>query len=243
MAQELIWNKLQKLIESQRLPHGLALAGGSLEERRDLAHQLALVLVGEKSFAHGVLQVEPDGTQIKIEQSRQILSFLSLTSISAARVVIVEEAQLFNPQAANALLKMVEEPPKNTFFLMLTPSITLLLPTLRSRLQLFRLAFTRVELVEAEEELKSTVSHAFQGLLSRDRAAWNDLVDCVKDREVALQASRLLQRNLRASILQEKSASPTMLRLWSRAFQMEQDILGHLDRTLLFENYYYQAQV
>ncbi|MDE2779238.1 MAG: hypothetical protein OXI91_06130 [Chloroflexota bacterium] len=71
---------------------------------------------------------------IRIEQVREIESFLNLTPYEgASKVVIVDGAELMNTAAANALLKTLEEPPPDSLLLLLTASEDALLPTIRSR--------------------------------------------------------------------------------------------------------------
>ncbi|MDE2842306.1 MAG: hypothetical protein OXN21_02875 [Chloroflexota bacterium] len=71
---------------------------------------------------------------IRIEQVREIESFLNLTPYEgASKVVIVDGAELMNTAAANALLKTLEEPPPASLLLLLTASEDALLPTIRSR--------------------------------------------------------------------------------------------------------------
>lgn len=86
-----------------------------------------------KGSHESLINVAPDGTQIKIEQAREIIERLSLRSLGENRVVIIDQAQQLNPQAANALLKILEEPPAGTFFFLIAPTQSGLLPTLRSR--------------------------------------------------------------------------------------------------------------
>ena len=71
---------------------------------------------------------------IRIEQVRELESFLNLTPYEGARkVVIVDGAELMNIPAANALLKTLEEPPADSMLLLLTANEDALLPTIRSR--------------------------------------------------------------------------------------------------------------
>ena len=71
---------------------------------------------------------------IRIEQVRDIESFLNLTPYEgASKVIIVDGAELMNTAAANALLKTLEEPPPASLLLLLTASEDSLLPTIRSR--------------------------------------------------------------------------------------------------------------
>ena len=71
---------------------------------------------------------------IRIEQVRDIESFLNLTPYEGVcKVVVVDGAELMNTAAANALLKTLEEPPGDSLLLLLTASEDALLPTIRSR--------------------------------------------------------------------------------------------------------------
>ena len=85
----------------------------------------------------GVGTGDEDGTSrrdIRIEQVREIESFLNLTPYEGAcKVVVVDGAELMNTAAANALLKTLEEPPPDSHLLLLTANEDALLPTIRSR--------------------------------------------------------------------------------------------------------------
>ena len=72
--------------------------------------------------------------EIAVDDVRRLSSFLSLTAAAGAwRVVIVDRADEMNRNAANALLKGLEEPPSNTLFLLVCDAPGRLLPTIRSR--------------------------------------------------------------------------------------------------------------
>lgn len=87
----------------------------------------------EQQHHEGLLQIAPDGMQIKMEQAHEILHFLQLKSISKARVIIIDQAHRLNEHAANSLLKILEEPPAETFYFLIAPSSASVLPTIRSR--------------------------------------------------------------------------------------------------------------
>lgn len=87
----------------------------------------------EKNQHESFLTVEPDGTQIKIDQARAVLEFLQLRTWTGLRVVIIDQAQTLNVQAANSLLKSLEEPPAGTIFILIAPSPSSMLSTIRSR--------------------------------------------------------------------------------------------------------------
>ncbi len=75
--------------------------------------------------------------QISVAQIRQLVDYLSLSShqVNARRVILISPAEVLNNASANALLKILEEPPENTLFLLVTSQIQRLLPTIISRCQ------------------------------------------------------------------------------------------------------------
>jgi DNA polymerase-3 subunit delta' len=78
---------------------------------------------------------------ISIGQVRGLAELLSVTtSISPWRVIVIDSVDDLETEAANALLKMLEEPPANTVFLLVSHAAGRLLPTIRSRCR--RLDFT-----------------------------------------------------------------------------------------------------
>jgi len=71
---------------------------------------------------------------IKVDQVRELIEFLGLTTaLSPWRVVVVDTVDDLEPAGANALLKMLEEPPANTLFFLISNAAGRLLPTIRSR--------------------------------------------------------------------------------------------------------------
>lgn len=78
---------------------------------------------------------------ITVDEVRRLGSFLHLSAPDGGRrAVIVDPADEMNPQAANALLKMLEEPPGGVTFLLVSHAPSRLLPTIRSRCRELRLA-------------------------------------------------------------------------------------------------------
>lgn len=78
---------------------------------------------------------------IRVDEVRRAKSFLHLSAAEGGRrVVIVDAADEMNTQAANALLKLLEEPPERVTFLLVTHQPARLLPTIRSRCRELRLA-------------------------------------------------------------------------------------------------------
>ena len=300
-----VWRRLQALRSRDHLPHALAFTGPSGVGKNKMAWALAQsVLCQRESQApcgecgscrrvemrqsESVLSLAPAsmGAPIKLEAAHQVLEFLSLSRLAKARVVIVDEAQSLNPQAANALLKVIEEPPPATHFILVVPEISQLLPTLRSRSQVVRFApLSEEQLREGLENAEAWVVRSARGSFERlqdfqsedseksrqmafdfltaaangDRSGLEDILNVARDRETALETVRFLQQALRDWVLLEtesvlhvdrlpllRSLPPCRpdrkVELWRRALQMENDLLGHVDRSLVLENFFYQAR-
>lgn len=78
-------------------------------------------------------------TALTVDEVRRVGRFLGLTAHDGGyRVVIVDPADDMNTNAANALLKNLEEPPARTVFILIAHSLGRLLPTIRSRCQIVR---------------------------------------------------------------------------------------------------------
>ncbi len=76
-------------------------------------------------------------SQISVTQIRQLIDYLSLSShqVNSKRIILISPAETLNLASANALLKMLEEPPANTLFLLVTGQPQRLLATILSRCQ------------------------------------------------------------------------------------------------------------
>ncbi len=78
--------------------------------------------------------IAPISSVIKIDQIRTLLKVLTLKPNEAQRrIVVISSAQCMNPESGNALLKVLEEPPDRTQFILTAPQTIDLLPTIVSR--------------------------------------------------------------------------------------------------------------
>ena len=113
---------------------------------------------GKKHFAYligdhpDLAVVIPDGNQIKIDQIRELQEFVALKPTGKFKVIIIDQAGKMNPQAQNALLKTLEEPPPGTLFILISTTKGELLPTIVSRCQV--LEFKPLKPQEVREVLK-----------------------------------------------------------------------------------------
>ncbi|MGQ9654476.1 MAG: DNA polymerase III subunit delta' [Thermodesulfobacteriota bacterium] len=86
-----------------------------------------------------VLLVEPQGSQIRIDQIRDLQRRMVYRPlVGSRRCVIMDRAHDMNLQAANALLKVLEEPPEGNVMILITRSTSVLPPTIVSRCQVIQ---------------------------------------------------------------------------------------------------------
>ena len=78
--------------------------------------------------------IKTEGLSIKIDEIRELITRASWApSVASYRVVVMEDADRLTESAASALLKVIEEPGLRTIWLLCAPTLTDVLPTIRSR--------------------------------------------------------------------------------------------------------------
>lgn len=98
------------------------------------------------SLTHGDLEIYEDSNGIKIDQVREIAYRVSTASYEGGnRIFILKDVEKMKKEAANALLKMIEEPEKGDFFILLANNLDIL-PTIKSRSM-----FLKIKMRNAEE--------------------------------------------------------------------------------------------
>ena len=108
----------------------------------------------EKRIHPGYIEInlEEDKKNISIDQVRELKERLYLTSATGSyKVAIINQADLLSLEAANALLKLIEEPPQNSIIILITKKVENILPTIKSRTQ--NIIFHNVSLKEIREHL------------------------------------------------------------------------------------------
>lgn len=123
----------------QRPSHAILLAGPTGVGKGSVAQEIARVVLGDdRAISHPDVVLAIDAPTIGIDNVREITQFVRLKSTHGGdinRVVIVEHAEHMTPEAQNALLKILEEPPADTIIILTAAAPVLLLPTIVSRLQ------------------------------------------------------------------------------------------------------------
>ena len=128
--------------------------------------------------------IKTQGLSIKIDEVRELISRASWApSVANFRVVVIEDADRLTDSAANALLKVIEEPGLRTIWLLCAPTLTDVLPTIRSRCRQLALrtpstkAITNLLIERDQIDTKTAefVARASGGHIGRARRLATDL--------------------------------------------------------------------
>jgi DNA polymerase III subunit delta' len=172
------WQQLTQLLNLHKLPHAVIFTGAKGIGKQHLAAafvQLVLcaspVVDAEKSLIPckqcrncqlNAAQTHPDlfwllpeeeGKAIKIDQVRELNAALAQTANQGGyKCVIIDPADAMNTNAANALLKTLEEPAAKTLMILITNQLSRVIPTIRSRCRQIKLTSPSPEQMQIDED-------------------------------------------------------------------------------------------
>lgn len=182
---------LKRALSRKRNPHAWLFCGPEGAGKGRTAVALALELncqhsIDSPGYACGIcasckdltsglhpdfIRIDPQKNEIRISQIRELCAILEKKPFRAhKRMVLIDSIEKMNPSAANAILKVLEEPPENTYFILTTQEPDRLLPTIRSRCQL--LTFNALprqvieELLQKHHGMESEKAHLIAALCS-----------------------------------------------------------------------------
>jgi len=247
---------LERAIESGRVAHAYLFSGPSGIGKRTLAMAFAKAMncaetevgycghcrdcLAIESRNHGnVIEARPldkDGAPsstglIKIDRVREIIADLRFSVRRGRRVVIIDEPHTFKKEAANAILKTLEEPPQGTVIILVSSMTRLLLPTIVSRCQ--RLNFRPLSVEAVREFLISQ-----RGVSPETAAIWARFSQGSLTRALMCSDSAAMEK--RAEILEKlRSIGPRgERRLLAFAYELSKD--PDLDDVLEFMKTWYR---
>ncbi len=174
------WRRVIDRLRGGRLPHALLLTGPQGLGKGIFARMLSqavlcetpgdggtacghcrqcgLFLAGTHPDARFISLVE-DSTQVTIDQIRELIDFMALTSQQGGyKAVVIDPADQMNAAASNALLKCLEEPPAASLLILVASRPARLPATIRSRCQ--KLAFQLPPEAQARDWLAAQAADA-----------------------------------------------------------------------------------
>jgi len=182
--------------ESQDMTHAWLFTGPPGSGRSNAASAFAAALVCTESGCNQCVDcstalkgghadvelIRTEGLSIKIEEVRVLITRASWTpAVAQYRVVIIEDADRLTESAGNALLKAIEEPGLRTVWLLCAPTLSDVLPTVRSRCRNLTLRTPSIQAVAAllvaegvQSEIAELVANASQGHIGRARYLANN---------------------------------------------------------------------
>ncbi|MFW5986208.1 MAG: DNA polymerase III subunit delta' [Halanaerobiales bacterium] len=207
---------MKKAIRNERISHAYLLAGKDGIGKKALAEQFARAIFCPKKetdscdsclvcrkIEHGN---HPDlklirGETIKIDQIRDLQKEIAYKPYESNRkVYIIENADRMTPQAANSLLKTLEEPPSYAIIILLAAEVSRLLPTIVSRCQRINLAVVPREEIKRyllDNKIEPEKAELFSRLAAGSPGRALELVedeDFLKKRSYLLEFLQKIQR-------------------------------------------------
>ena len=164
------FDRFVRILEQDQLNHAYLFSGffGSLEMVQFLAKSLFCTdkvgvlpcekcrnckLIEQGEFPDVTL-IKPVNQVIKTERIRELVGQFSQAGIeSQQQVFIIEQAEKMHPNAANSLLKVIEEPQSEAYIFFLTSDEEKMLPTIRSRTQVFHFKKQEEQLILLLEQM------------------------------------------------------------------------------------------
>ena len=172
---------------------------------------------------YSAIGIEGKQSNISVNEARSILDRLALSAVEGGyRTVVLYLPEKMNAQAANALLKMVEEPPQQTLFLLITHAPEKVLQTISSRclhLRVQPLSEQAEKLVHASEAagvaaLRDLFHDLLDALVARDLLKALETGEAVADLKVREQQKafcRIAAQDLRRLFLLQKMPQLSVL--------------------------------
>ena len=95
-----------------------------------------------------------DKKNIDINQVREMISYTNMSSFNDVfKFILIDNIEYFNKNSVNALLKIIEEPNKNVFFILIHNNTKSVLPTLKSRCLTFKINFTFHQTIDVSNKI------------------------------------------------------------------------------------------
>lgn len=119
------------------------------------------IRTGQSPSVH---EIAPEDEMIRVDVVQKLLHSVQLRSLTQKRFVIIDGTEKMNQQAANTLLKTLEEPPEGLYFFLITSQISRVLKTIRSRSQVILFSpLSNEEMHQLFPQMSLQLLHAARG--------------------------------------------------------------------------------
>ena len=132
----------KKRAESNTLSHAHLIVGANGIGKSKVADIFSSLILNKELFKANVDSIEyrPKKASIGVDDVREIIEEVNKKPYEGdKKVITIFSGEKLTIQAQNALLKTIEEPPKGVFIIILTTSIEIILETIKSRCQIYKL--------------------------------------------------------------------------------------------------------
>ena len=133
-----------------------------------------------------------DKKNIDVAQIREMITYTNKSAFNnMARFILIDNIENLNKNSVNALLKIIEEPNENIFFILINNSERYLLPTLRSRCLTFKINFTFIQSIHVSNQILNTsifelINHDLINYYNTPGEIYN-LINFSKDKNIDLR--------------------------------------------------------
>ncbi len=181
---------------------------------------------GGRAEAAKVAKGKKPSSQIPVAEIRALADLVTKVShLGGAKVVVIAPADALRQHAGNALLKMLEEPNRGTYFILVTNEAHRILPTISSRC--FKLAVSAPSLEEAKAWLNDRASEHVDEALR--------LSSCGPLAALELSADSEFWSCREALMAEFDESTPDPLRLAAGVERLEPDTVGRLLETWVYD--------
>ena len=174
------FNEISKLYNDKKMPTKILLSGKKglgkstlayhvinyiLSAREDFNYDSSNFIINKNNRSFKLLQNNShpnfylidllnEKKNIDVAQIREMITYTNKSTFNnMARFILIDNIENLNKNSVNALLKVIEEPNKNVFFILINNSEKNILPTLRSRCLIFKINFTFNESINVSNQI------------------------------------------------------------------------------------------
>jgi len=190
---ENLFHDFDKLFKKNKLPNTILLSGSKgvgkstfvfhfsnylFSRKEGLSYALEDFKIIDKNKSYNLvknnlhtnfyfLESKNSNDKVKVDQVRGLLNFANKSSFSEdLKIILIDNAELLNKSSANALLKIIEEPNRNTFFFIIQNKSANFLNTIKSRCIEFKVSFTIEDKMEIFRNLANQYTLEFNEINS-----------------------------------------------------------------------------